>query len=347
MKQFKRSKVANMVKHRGGTYYAVTKVQGKVRRRSLETDDFNLAKARLPAVLTELRGATDSAKAGTLAQALTDEANRDDPNTKPATQRYYQQLAAKLIRVSDALPDKPADKHLSKIGTADLRSLVDELAKESSATRYNGALALLRRVYAQAIEKNQAAADPAAPLKRIQPKKTKHDLPTVEDFAAVVADIEGQKKRHSRSTSATVRFLAATGLRISEANALTWGDVKDGALVIRTAKNDDMRRVPLTDTAKAVLSELRDVLPTGATDPVLPIKSPRIALANSCERLGIRHLRVHDLRHIFATRCLEAGVDFPTLALWLGHKDGGVLAAQVYGHISQHHSDEQIKRVRI
>lgn len=347
MKQFKRSKVANMVKHRGGTYYAVTKVQGKVRRRTLETDDFNLAKARLAAVLTELRGATESAKAGTLAQALIEEANRNDPNTKPATQHYYQQLAAKLIQVSNSLPARPADKQLPKVGTADLRSLVDELAKESSVTRYNGALALLRRVFAQAIEKNQVAADPAAPLKRIQPKKTKHDLPTVEDFAAVVDDIESQGKRHSKATSATVRFLASTGLRISEAQALTWGDVKKDALVIRTAKNDDMRRVPLTDTAKSVLGELREVLPTNNIDPVLPIKSPRIALANSCERLGIRHLRVHDLRHIFATRCLEAGVDFPTLALWLGHKDGGVLAAQVYGHISQHHSDKQIKRVKI
>lgn len=347
MKQFRRSKTANMVKHRGGSYYAVSKVQGKVRRRTLETDDYNLAKARLPAVLAELRGATESAKAGTLAQALTEEADRSDPNTKPATQRYYQQLAAKLIRVSDSMATKPADKHLSKVTTADLRSLVDTLATESSVTRYNGALALLRRVFAQAIEKNQAAADPAAPLKRIQPKKTKHDLPTVEDFAAVVADIEGQGKRHSKATSATVRLLASTGLRISEAQSLTWGDVKKDALVIRTAKNDDMRRVPLTDTAKSVLAELRAVLPSGNAEPVLPIKSPRIALANSCDRLGLRHLRVHDLRHVFATRCLEAGVDFPTLALWLGHKDGGVLAAQVYGHISQHHSDEQIKRVKI
>jgi len=32
------------------------------------------------------------------------------------------------------------------------------------------------------------------------------------------------------------------------------------------------------------------------------------------------------LRHLFATRCIESGVDIPTVSRWLGHKDGGALA---------------------
>jgi len=39
----------------------------------------------------------------------------------------------------------------------------------------------------------------------------------------------------------------------------------------------------------------------------------------------------HDLRHLFATRCIETGVDIPTVSRWLGHKDGGGLAMKVYG----------------
>ena len=39
----------------------------------------------------------------------------------------------------------------------------------------------------------------------------------------------------------------------------------------------------------------------------------------------------HDLRHLFATRCIESGVDIPTASRWLGHKDGGALAMKVYG----------------
>lgn len=54
----------------------------------------------------------------------------------------------------------------------------------------------------------------------------------------------------------------------------------------------------------------------------------------------------HDLRHLFATRCIESGVDIPTVARWLGHKDGGALAMKVDGHLRNQHSQEMAKKVR-
>jgi integrase len=53
----------------------------------------------------------------------------------------------------------------------------------------------------------------------------------------------------------------------------------------------------------------------------------------------------HDLRHLFATRCIESGVDVPTVSRWLGHKDGGALAMRVYGHLRDAHSNEMAKLV--
>ena len=41
---------------------------------------------------------------------------------------------------------------------------------------------------------------------------------------------------------------------------------------------------------------------------------------------------------MFATTCIEAGVDIPTVSRWLGHKDGGALAMKVYGHLRDEHS---------
>ena len=345
--QFSKSKVSNLFRHRGGNYYAVTKVAGKVKRRSLETDDFGLAKHRLKTALEDLRGATDAKTAGSLRSAITTEAAREDPSIKEKTRHYYQQVAKSLILTSDTLPGKPADKSITKASVADLRAWMDSYSGKASVTRYNGALALLRRTYDRAMEANQVTRNPAQGLKRLKPIQAKRDLPTIEDFAKIVEDIASQKKRSSKATAATVRFLAATGLRISEAQGLRWGDIEDKVLVVRTAKNDDIRRVPLTNSAKQVLDELRSILPTGAQDPVLPIKSPRIALENACERLGSPHLRVHDLRHIFATRCIEGGVDLPTIASWLGHKDGGVLAAKTYGHILEKHAEAQIGKVDV
>jgi hypothetical protein len=48
---------------------------------------------------------------------------------------------------------------------------------------------------------------------------------------------------------------------------------------------------------------------------------------------------------MFAITCIEAGVDIPTVARWLGHKGGGALAMKVYGHLRYEHSAAQIKKV--
>ena len=53
----------------------------------------------------------------------------------------------------------------------------------------------------------------------------------------------------------------------------------------------------------------------------------------------------HDLRHLFATRCIESEVDIPTLTRWLGRKDGSALVMKVYGHLRDEHSFKMAERV--
>ena len=54
----------------------------------------------------------------------------------------------------------------------------------------------------------------------------------------------------------------------------------------------------------------------------------------------------HDLRHLFATVCIEAGTDIPTVSRWLGHKDGGALAMKTYGHLRDEHSQASAAKIR-
>ena len=71
---------------------------------------------------------------------------------------------------------------------------------------------------------------------------------------------------------------------------------------------------------------------------MLPVKSLHTALTSACKHLGLQHLSHHDLRHIFATKSIKAGVDIPTVAGWLGHSDGGRTCMMVYGHACTDHS---------
>src|SRR5208282_4808983 len=80
-------------------------------------------------------------------------------------------------------------------------------------------------------------------------------------------------------------------------------------------------------------------------NPVPKVRKFNRSLKRACKKLGLFHLTHHDLRHLFATRCIESGVDIPTVAKWLGHKDGGVLAMQTYGHLRDKHSADMALKV--
>jgi len=82
-----------------------------------------------------------------------------------------------------------------------------------------------------------------------------------------------------------------------------------------------------------------------AEDPICKVGECEKSLRRACKIVSIPTLTHHDLRHLFATRCIEAGVDIPTVSRWLGHSDGGALAMKVYGHLRERHSAEMAAKV--
>ena len=50
-------------------------------------------------------------------------------------------------------------------------------------------------------------------------------------------------------------------------------------------------------------------------------------------------------RHYFMSHCVMAGVDFMTIARWVGHLDGGLLIGKLYGHLSCEHPQAIAKRL--
>jgi integrase len=52
---------------------------------------------------------------------------------------------------------------------------------------------------------------------------------------------------------------------------------------------------------------------------------------------GLPAVGFHDMRHFFVSSCVMSGIDFMTIASWVGHRDGGILIGKVYGHLSDTH----------
>lgn len=187
-------------------------------------------------------------------------------------------------------------------------------------------------------------AVPAASFLVRRRENPKHvALPDQEEFQALLA--EADKAQRSRC-GLMVRFLVLSGMRIAEASKVEWRDVSDRGIYVRPeiTKNGRPRSIPLIGEMPSVLARLKAI----STGPrVLPQLECKRSLASACERAKLPRLTHHDLRRMFATRCIESGVDLPTAARWLGHSDGGALLAKTYFHLQDVHSREMAGRVQI
>lgn len=143
------------------------------------------------------------------------------------------------------------------------------------------------------------------------------------------------------------RLLTLTGLRIAEARQLRWENVREDCIYVpgSISKNGLPRVIPFLPGLAAVLKTLRDA--AGTRELVLPSPHFRNGLHRACERAGIKELSYHCFRHMFATRCIESGVDIPTVARWVGHQDGGALLSEMYFHLLDRHSREMAAIVKI
>jgi integrase len=118
-----------------------------------------------------------------------------------------------------------------------------------------------------------------------------------------------------------------TGMRKGEIYGLRWEsvDFPNRAIAIlngKTAESD--RRIPMNDAVFESLSSLRQrqknefVFPSVRGIPER-FRDPKKGFTKAICLAQIPHLRFHDLRHTFATRLVQAGVDIITVQHLLGH----------------------------
>ncbi len=273
----------------------------------------------------------------------------DNPGIKPRTRHYWRQRLAALIKSWPGLNEI----EVRKITPADCKKWASTYAKAASPTNYNNTVALLRHVLNVAIEAGVIYSNPAAAVKRAAIRAKEIALPSTDKFNALLEEMRAGHSRDSCNCADFALGLAVTGMRKGEANALEWRDLdfEAGEVVVRGdaetgTKNWELRRVPLIPDARALFQRMRSERADEALDEkVFLVRESQKALDRACKRVGTDRITHHDLRHLFATRCIESGVDIPTVSRWLGHKDGGALAMKTYGHLRREHSIAQAQRV--
>jgi integrase len=341
--------------HQSGNYYARTFVGGKEIWKSLKTSHRSVAEARLAEFVKDHRkrlgnSGENSAKMTFDQAAKMHLQNLDDnPRLKPRTRDYWRQRLVALTKSWEGVNET----EVRKITQSDCKRWAGKYARKASPTNYNNTIALLRQVLSCAVDAGVIYANVAAALKRVTIRSKEIVLPSTDKFNALIVEMRNGHGRDSRNCADFAAGLAFTGCRLSEANALEWRDIDfaAGEIVVRGdaetgTKNWELRRVPLIPDARGLFERMRSERAGESLDAkVFRVAECQKSLDRACKKVGADRITHHDLRHLFATRCIESGVDIPTVSRWLGHKDGGALAMKTYGHLRRRHSIAQAQRV--
>lgn len=136
-------------------------------------------------------------------------------------------------------------------------------------------------------------------------------------------------------------FCLYSGCRRSEALALLWSDIdfEKGLIHVRGTKTvTSDRYVPILPDCMTLFKRIKK---TGKR--VFPFNTDYVS--HFFKKVCPNH-KLHDLRHTFATKCLESGINIKVVQKWLGHSRIDT-TAQIYVHVSEDYSLEEAKKFKL
>jgi integrase len=154
--------------------------------------------------------------------------------------------------------------------------------------------------------------------------------------------------KSSPYTLAAIWMLLYTGCRESEVLTLQWKDVhlEDGYIYLPDSKVG-VRAIPLNEKSKQILLDLQKKEDNPyvfcGKSPGQHLQETKTTWRKVRELAGIPDVRLHDLRHSFASFALKKGVDLYTVSKLLGHKN--VSTTTRYAHLELEHLKKATNKV--
>lgn len=222
------------------------------------------------------------------------------------------------------------------ISSYTIRSFTDKLlSKELSAKTVNDILVVLNLIFKYA-EEEYAITVPK--IKYIKENKNETRVLSVSEQKVLSEYLHSDIDIHKFG----ILLALYTGIRVGELCALKWEDITDEHIIIDKTmmriKNDIGKTSiqigsPKSDSSKRIIPTPQCLLPlinrfknSGyvLSNEKLEYTEPRlmqIKFEKMISECDLEKTNFHALRHTFATRCVEAGIDIKTLSEILGHAD--------------------------
>lgn len=333
-------------------YYGIKKISGKRKEHSLGTADRKLAERKLKDWISGLEK-VDSEAAWTSLSVLLDKfvaANSGKSESTCATN-------ASIIKVfKDTWPGR-LNAPVAEVKPSHINEWLAKHESRLKNTSYNRYCGFLKQLFQIAVADRIIAASPfdGVKTKWKKPQKPVRNVPTQQQFEAIIADIRSQRfNPDANDTADFVEFLGLAGLGQAEAGALTWGDVdfKRKRLTIRRFKTQAVFHLPMYPHLIPLMERLlkQAGAQAGVTAKVFQIKDAKKGLQAACARLNLKNFTQRNIRQVLIRRLWQSSVDHKLISKWQGHQDGGKLIldtyTEVFGDDDADYEHQQLRKIK-
>jgi len=294
--------------------------------------------------------------------------NYQKEHVKARTYQRYRGLIS--MHISPSL----GEKKITELGRKEIQEFLATQKKDGnlrngeklSATSTNMMLTLLNLAFEYACDMEYVEENPCVRVRRVKSESKKIEAFTREEQKAIEKTIEGSEDRRLHG----ILLCLYSGLRIGELLALTWNDVDLERGVIKVTKTvyrerdengewqlfEDLPKTKASDRViplpEYMVEVLRQDLASARSQYVvenkkgerMSIRSYQYLFEKLTERAGARKLNFHALRHTFATRAIECGMDVRTVADLMGHKNASITLNR-YAHCMLDHKIEMMRKL--
>lgn len=278
------------------------------------------------------------------------EQRKDARTVKPDTNPLFSEFAERWVNEVVARRNRPGtvkhrrlllknhvlphlgEKRLTEIGRRQIEEM-HHAVSEQFPVAANRAVSVVSAIFSAAVRWGLLESNPASDIGRNREEGRERFL-TPEELTRLQAALDASPAQDSADV---IRLLILTGARVGEVLGMRWEQLDFDAAVwskpAATTKQNKTHRVPLSPMAVAVLRKRQEpprkaarrparasewVFP-GREGPDSPMTTVRTFWAAVCKRAGIKAVRIHDLRHTFASLLVSSGESLPVVGALLGH----------------------------
>lgn len=197
---------------------------------------------------------------------------------------------------------------------------------------------ILNGCFRTACQEGVIKVNPVVLIKKPKAKTQSWEALTMKDQERFINAIKGLEMEK------LFKCYLLTGCRLRELLNVKWSDVDFNRKYITikgTKTKNAVRTIPLTAELESLLNDVKNV-----DIFIFPYNADRVYrnLKRVFQSIGLNHYSTHCLRHTFATRCIERGVEPYVLKKWLGHASI-TTTLNIYTHVQHDFENEQVMKI--